>query len=714
MKNMEKESTGMDSKRTSLSLSSCIEGFVRKYMESSSISEQPIVLKNFVNQIVELNYESHLSVSMIITSLQESLTSADDSTRRKSASLLTSILSRNGIDSSKFPNFLTSHSIHMLSLYFSRRLSDVECLLPTLQGIHALIVNYKEVFSPVHFDIPVLLQALFSNIYLPAYAQNVRQEVLDLVLDILHTDCFVISLSGESSVETIDQLLNAIEGEKDPRCLYRSLVLITLAYQAFSSSVTTDLAEKAFQFAGAYFPISFQPKKDDPFGITSGMLVTALERVFFCHQDVVLFSVPYFLEQLQSDLSLQDTAEAITKKHIYSCLAQGIRSWSYNIFLGYSKLSNQSMLLILRDLWYEEVHNLWENLTSEDVNGAALLDTLYCFFHELSDSMLSAISIDDHIAHRDSSRMDVDGVEMSFDNPETKRFRSSSLTLILSKLSTSNFTLISDEKKNWEITRVSPQAQWELVVFPVIQKVFQDLQDLIDHNQVFELFRILSFIQYSFQWKSSVSLHHENLNACWIAGLLPIMQKSIRFQMHHFYSFLSQEYFPAGFSHSRIDSNQNILCVQDCFSDLIGSHRHQHGCGSQHEGSSSSSCCNSSKESCCQSNGNSHSHGINEMRSYIFQFVSDVIASYSSNRTRFVDVDDDGWKGLIDSLLLPWHCCLSPANVDYESWVTDSLIRCGSKMDLGSSQGCISVTSYRVLEDWMVKYLHIIELLLEQ
>jgi hypothetical protein len=70
-------------------------------------------------------------------------------------------------------------------------------------------------------------------------------------------------------------LAGAIEGEKDPRCLLVCLNLVQLTLQAFEG-IEDNHFEDLFEVTACYFPISFNPPPNDPYGITKADLVNSL------------------------------------------------------------------------------------------------------------------------------------------------------------------------------------------------------------------------------------------------------------------------------------------------------------------------------------------------------------------------------------------------------------------------------------------------------
>lgn len=106
-------------------------------------------------------------------------------------------------------------------------------------------------------------------------------------------------LTGE---DVINGVLRSIAGEKDPRCLlqcfriiqYLSTVFAPIISQhsqtvskplatTLSAAYVPSLPEKIFEAASCYFPITFHPPPNDPYGITHDLLVTTLMEAMISH-----------------------------------------------------------------------------------------------------------------------------------------------------------------------------------------------------------------------------------------------------------------------------------------------------------------------------------------------------------------------------------------------------------------------------------------------
>ena len=58
------------------------------------------------------------------------------------------------------------------------------------------------------------------------------------------------------------------------------------------------LLQELFEIAACYYPITFLPPRDDPFGVTNDQLIIALEKCMIGHTIMIQFALPFFLEKL--------------------------------------------------------------------------------------------------------------------------------------------------------------------------------------------------------------------------------------------------------------------------------------------------------------------------------------------------------------------------------------------------------------------------------
>lgn len=147
-------------------------------------------------------------------------------------------------------------------------------------------------------DVQTVLKALQNYVLMRNYNQSTRNAVFLLFSTILgHFKSFILESISKTFIKTF---IHITSGEKDPRNLMVSFqiskeilslandlnssslqgpvdpknIKIASDYQSILSSHTTDLFDVVF----CYFPITFEPPKNDPYGITSLDLKLALRN----------------------------------------------------------------------------------------------------------------------------------------------------------------------------------------------------------------------------------------------------------------------------------------------------------------------------------------------------------------------------------------------------------------------------------------------------
>lgn len=284
----------MDRALTSLDVEatrSLISGYINA--ESSSITSQSTNFDLLISKINESNDQLG-AVQDIIELMEPFLVSVVDSDRNKATLLLAEIF-RTKVD---LP--LNGTVIHLYIVFFSQRLTDYPSIIPSLLALIALVHHHGSKLEGKYQDGAEIFSVLSSSISIPSYAQNIRQIALNLFDELFSCSNIVASLQGNAT-EIIESFLSAVSGEKDPRCLLSVLKVATKAIHCFPQEFPTtytemlldyendafgaakerlffnaELGEKIFEGLACYFPITFVPPPDDPFGITADALSSAL------------------------------------------------------------------------------------------------------------------------------------------------------------------------------------------------------------------------------------------------------------------------------------------------------------------------------------------------------------------------------------------------------------------------------------------------------
>ena len=317
---------------------------------------------NILSLIVDNMRNTHVSLQDMIMMLDAYLTSENDKERNKATYLLADLFHYNNEDNNHNNNStngdnnndiimhdsLSSRVIHLYIIFFCNRLTDFPSIIPSIYALHGIIKYYNHIIDPKYYDAIDILRTIFKSIHFPSYAQNVRSKVLLLLHELLSHPT-IISCMDMNGTEILEGIINCIEDEKDPRCLLSALKLIYKAIVCFPTSiiemlsntsinhkdnniismnntvasidnyypniidkndhisVSTTITLKIFDATSCYFPITFSPPPNDPFGVTSDSLVAALEDCLCAHKALLLYTIPYSIDQLHSDSSIGRT-----------------------------------------------------------------------------------------------------------------------------------------------------------------------------------------------------------------------------------------------------------------------------------------------------------------------------------------------------------------------------------------------------------------------
>ena len=327
-----------------------IKIFVDPQLDDASHEEAYIKISQAIAASSSSDEESTPSVTIqeLIVVLESSLTSTDDKERNRATQLIASLLSDHA--SIRFP----SSVVHLFVVFFCRRLSDYPSIVPSLKALTALVTNHGDSFDPKYFDYLDIFQTIFKDIFVQALAQNIRQRVFEL-LNLLWDRADAIAAARGATEDIINGSITAFEGEKDPRCLVVSLQMIAGMIHGMGDVFMMPYSEKVFDCTACYFPITFQPPANDPFGITSEMLTNALQNCLCAHVNLLPHLLPFLCDQLQTTAtqSLSSDLQA-NRLQALSCLLDVCYRFSPSILVGITRqLSSKPIGESLSEVLFE-------------------------------------------------------------------------------------------------------------------------------------------------------------------------------------------------------------------------------------------------------------------------------------------------------------------------------------------------------------------------
>ncbi|RUP34620.1 Dos2-interacting transcription regulator of RNA-Pol-II-domain-containing protein [Jimgerdemannia flammicorona] len=253
------------------------------------------------------------SILVLVQALGEYLTSEEDSVRAKGSRreffhsfwLTVSKTRSTRRQVSLFPDII----VNVLTDFFRERLADKISAPKLLEGLLALskfdAFNGEGVSFPAAQDDNHQIlgisnspnfpyHSLFNNVNVQSFQQAVRHTVFQTIDSLLKQHLQALQKLGDDFVFGFTQIM---DGEKDPRNLLLAFGLIKNIIHEFDiASHVEDLFEVTF----CYFPITFKPPPDDPYGITAEDLKFSLRECLAATPHFAKFAMPLLLEKLSS------------------------------------------------------------------------------------------------------------------------------------------------------------------------------------------------------------------------------------------------------------------------------------------------------------------------------------------------------------------------------------------------------------------------------
>jgi len=239
------------------------------------------------------------------------LTGEDGVTRRRATSLLALLLELLSVKEAGSGYFGTrAHQVGVLLDFFLARFSDYPSLLPSIRAICALLRVIEHLPGPHLAAAVPVSRVLFKELTVQAADQGTRSAVYSLLLTLVSSPVYSAELlkPGEDggvsfALDFVAGFITAMDGEKDPRSLLVCLKVAHLLLLPGFGEATVSLAPEIFSVTSCYFPITFTPPPNDPYGITSDMLADSLLSVFTASPVLAPHVVELLLEKLSSSLS---------------------------------------------------------------------------------------------------------------------------------------------------------------------------------------------------------------------------------------------------------------------------------------------------------------------------------------------------------------------------------------------------------------------------
>ncbi|KAL9549495.1 hypothetical protein MBANPS3_005181 [Mucor bainieri] len=279
-------------------MSNSMEKHVTEFMiTENNDSFSSSAAKRIVEIVNEEDVKSNLL--LLIQSLGEYLTHEDDSIRAKATSLLSYTLEHAEQDR------LNEAAVSVLVNFYCSRLSDPASVPNLMSGLVALTSKFDGFNAACTSTV---ISSLGNDIQVQSFAHITRNAAFKIFENLLDKHIqHVKSITNEF----IAVFIQSITNEKDPRNLMSVYTVIQKIVKLLDIS---QHVEDLFAATFCYFPITFRPPPDNPYGITAKDLKLNLRQ---CMASTPLFSelaLPLLLQKMSttSGSAKKDSLETIT------------------------------------------------------------------------------------------------------------------------------------------------------------------------------------------------------------------------------------------------------------------------------------------------------------------------------------------------------------------------------------------------------------------
>ncbi len=213
---------------------------------------------------------------MLFVEASEELLTANDS---KGIQLLSKIVEKCS------PSIIDKKTCLVLLDFFCSRLYDLKSIDSSLIAIQSLL-NLNHIEDPNLITLGIFEQVKVQS--LPFKTRNLIYQILSNISNFYYS---------KLSVDYINGVIRSVDGEKDPRNLMIVFELIKIIIQNLDyKNNLQDLFEVFF----CYFPVTFTPPPNDPFGVTSEDLKVSLRNLISASPLFAPYAIPGLLEKLSS------------------------------------------------------------------------------------------------------------------------------------------------------------------------------------------------------------------------------------------------------------------------------------------------------------------------------------------------------------------------------------------------------------------------------
>ncbi|KAL9123020.1 MAG: hypothetical protein Q9187_000434 [Circinaria calcarea] len=318
---------------------------------STNMSLPPSVKQN-ADGWIELEAKQTTLID-VVQSLAEYINDEDATIRSKAVKFLSQVIAELS------PTFLSRQQVQVLCQFLCDRIEDAGAVGGLIQ---------LQTLGRFNKDMAIMtFRALLEHFQdLQIRPQSQRYPVLELLNELMSSHRPALKSLGDESLVGITDL---VSGEKDPRNL---MIVFSILRVVMIEWDVASHAETLFDSVFCYFPITFRPPPDDPYGITAKDLKARLRECISASRYFAPYAFPQLIDKL-------DSTSPVVKKDVLQTISACASSYDVKTVSSYS--------ITLWDSLKYEITNVQEEDLAEEA-----LEVLRAIAIRLSHGVNSAES----------------------------------------------------------------------------------------------------------------------------------------------------------------------------------------------------------------------------------------------------------------------------------------------------------------------------------